>query len=308
MTTRALLLLVFLWSSVAHSQYSRPVDVQEGYRRINGIQMYYKMMGSGIPLLILHGGPGLDHSYFLPQFAELAKDYKLIFIDQRANGRTEAPDSTKMNLSFFIEDIESVRKEFALGKLNLLGHSWGALIAMFYAVRYPENLNLLILMNPVSASSQGRDTANKLLQSRITKQDSIDRAEVMRSEGFRSRTPEAISKLFRIAFRPSFYNKTLVDSITLTFQPDYAKKSSTLRHMRGLLVYDIQQELSRIQCPTLILHGADDAIPLLTSRELQKQIGGSQLVVLYNCGHFPYIDAPQEFFKSVRLFMNSVPH
>jgi proline iminopeptidase len=270
--------------------------------------MYYKMMGSGIPLLILHGGPGLDHSYFLPQFAELAKDYKLIFIDQRANGRTEAPDSTKMNLSFFIEDIESVRKEFALGKLNLLGHSWGALIAMFYAVRYPENLNLLILMNPVSASSQGRDTANKLLQSRITKQDSIDRAEVMRSEGFRSRTPEAISKLFRIAFRPSFYNKTLVDSITLTFQPDYAKKSSTLRHMRGLLVYDIQQELSRIQCPTLILHGADDAIPLLTSRELQKQIGGSQLVVLYNCGHFPYIDAPQEFFKSVRLFMNSVPH
>ena len=308
MTTRTLLFLVSLFSSIAHGQYSRPVDVQEGYRTINGIQMYYKMMGSGTPLLILHGGPGLDHSYFLPQFAELAKDYRLLFIDQRSNGRTEAPDSTRMNLSFFIEDIESVRKEFALGKLNLLGHSWGALIAMFYAVRYPENLNSMILMNPVSASSQGRDTANKLLQSRLTKQDSIDRAEIIKSEGFRSRTPDTMTKLFRIAFRPSFHNKTLVDSITLLFQPDYAKKSSMLRYMRGLLVYDIHQELSRIQCPTLILHGADDAIPLLTSRELQKQISGSQLVVLSNCGHFPYIDAPQEFFKSVRSFMSSVPH
>ena len=308
MTTQTLLLLVSLCSSIARSQYFRPVDVQEGYRTINGIQMYYKTMGSGTPLLILHGGPGLDHSYFLPQFTELAKNYKLIFIDQRSNGRTEGPDSTKMNLSFFIEDIESVRKEFVLGKLNLLGHSWGALIAMFYAVKYPENLNSLILMNPLSASSQGRDTANKLLQSRITKMDSIDRVEVLRSEGFRSRTPEAMTRLFRIAFRPSFHNKTLVDSITLIFQPDYARKSSMLRHMRGLLAYNIQQELSRIQCPTLILHGADDAIPLLTSRELQKQISGSQLVVLNNCGHFPYIECPREFFQSLRRFLDPLPH
>ena len=96
-------------------------------------------MGSGAPLLILHGGPGLDHSYFLPQFAELARDHKLIFIDQRANGRTEAPDSTKMNLSFLIEDIESGLKN---------SNDVGLVVVWETGERFKENYKITSYLDP----------------------------------------------------------------------------------------------------------------------------------------------------------------
>lgn len=116
---------------------SESVTIEEGTVRSNGVQLYYKIVGEGEPVVILHGGPGFDHNHMLP-FGELAHDHKVVFYDQRATGNsTGALDSGSITVDNFVEDLEGLRKKLNPGKMNLLGHSWGAGLAMFYGIKYP---------------------------------------------------------------------------------------------------------------------------------------------------------------------------
>ena len=79
-----------------------------------------KRIGEGIPIVIVHGGPGMDHSYLLPQMGKLAKSYKLIFYDQRAMGKSSADfDTSAMTMNSLVEDLEGIRKAFGIEKMNL---------------------------------------------------------------------------------------------------------------------------------------------------------------------------------------------
>lgn len=128
--------------------------VQEGFVIANNSDVYYKTIGEGEPLLIIHGGPVLDHSYFLPHLEPLAKDCQLIFYDQRACGRSSvAIDSASMNLDGFVEDIEYIRRSLNLEKINVLGHSWGGLIAMKYGIAHDDKLDRMILSSPMAPST-----------------------------------------------------------------------------------------------------------------------------------------------------------
>lgn len=298
-------LVALLWVGGLQAQDAKLYLFEEGFKTINGVQLYFKMMGSGKPLVIVHGGPGLDHSYFLPQMAELAKHYKLIFYDQRASGKSKGKvDSTNMNLGYFIEDLEGIRKAFGLETMNLLAHSWGGLIAMKYAIKYPNRVQSLILMNSVGASSASRKIANNTSLRRVTHQDSLDRMAVMHSEEMRNRNPETIAKLFRISFRTTFYNRALVDELKLVFDQNYFANSRLLRYLgEDAITYDLHPQLSGVQCRTLIIHGDADPIPLEAPQKIQGSIKGAQLVVLKNTGHFPYIESPQELFKTITDFL-----
>jgi len=102
------------------------VHVQEGFINVNDIQLYYKVMGKGEPVVVLHGGPDLDHNHMLP-LAELADNYKVVFYDQRMTGNsTGIPDAGSITVNNFVQDLEQIRKQLKLGKMHLLGHSWGA--------------------------------------------------------------------------------------------------------------------------------------------------------------------------------------
>src|SRR6478609_303987 len=96
--------------------------------KVNGTTLYVKVLGKGSPIIVVHGGPGLNHSYFLPHLNSLAATHQLIFYDQRACGKSSVDlDSTQMNLDWFVRDIEGIRKELKLGKVTILAHSWGGI-------------------------------------------------------------------------------------------------------------------------------------------------------------------------------------
>ena len=114
----------------------------------------FSMRGQGYPIIVLHGRTGLDHGYFLPQLSKLGEDHRLFFFDQRASGKSSAAiDTNSMTIDNFVEDLEGLRRGFHPGKMNLLGHSWSGLVAMFCAVKYPDSLNSLILVNTTPESS-----------------------------------------------------------------------------------------------------------------------------------------------------------
>lgn len=300
-------LLLFLSSS--HARQGNATQFEDGLKTVNGVELYYKVMGKGSPLVVLHGGPGLEHSYFLPHLARLAEHHRVVFFDQRANGRSAAPkDTSAMTLDQYVEDLEELRKELGIQeKMALLGHSWGALIAMRYAIKYPEALSALILVNPVAASSQYRAQSMRRMQSRMTPADSLTRLSIMQSEPFRRGSPVALEQFFKVVFRPTLYDRKNIEKLRFQFPPDYAAKSAMLQYMREMLNYDIHRQLSAITAPTLIIHGDVDPLPLEAVERLHESITNSKLVIMNDSGHFPFIEKPEELFRLLEGFLNRTP-
>jgi proline iminopeptidase len=120
--------------------------IRNGFVDASGVMIYYEVFGQGKPLLILHGGPGASHDYFLPYLVPLARHYELVFIDERGSGRSQKlEDVSGYTVENMVEDVESVRRALDLGKISLLGHSYGGVLAQAYAFKYQSNLSNLIL-------------------------------------------------------------------------------------------------------------------------------------------------------------------
>src|SRR2546426_6645700 len=133
-----------------------PVYVQqEGFVDANGVMIYYRILGRGEPLLIVHGGPGASHDYFLPYLLPLAHHHKLVFIDERGSGRSQKlEDLSGYTVENMVEDVEAVRIALRLGKITLLGHSYGGALAQAYALKYQKNLTHLILASTWSSTKE----------------------------------------------------------------------------------------------------------------------------------------------------------
>ena len=279
----------------------------EGLRLINGTQIFCKSIGTGIPLVILHGGPGLDHSYFLPQMEKLADTYELIFFDQRGSGKSSLRvDSTAMTLDALVEDIDRVRDAYNLNTMNLMGHSWGGLLAMFYAIKHGDRLNSLILVNSTPPTSELRSASFKIIGERTSREDSIAQALLVQTPGFKRRDPAAMQKYFRLLFRGSFRDRQKADELTLTFGPDYGARSKLVQYLAKdpqLQAYDVLSRLETITCPVLIIGSDYDPAPPEANERIHSHIAGSRYVVMKNCGHFPFIEAPAQFFPVVREFL-----
>src|SRR5437773_10734450 len=124
---------------------------QEGFVDANGIMIYYKILGRGEPLMIVHGGPGASHDYFLPYLLPLARRHKLIFIDERGAGRSQKlEDPAGYTIENMVEDLESVRQPLDLGKINLLATPYGGAQPQADGHRYQRNLSHLTLSSTSS--------------------------------------------------------------------------------------------------------------------------------------------------------------
>src|SRR5512142_2593091 len=121
---------------------------REGYIPVENAELFYREIGEGRPIIVLHGGPDFDHTYLLPDLDRLSDSFRLIYYDQRGRGkstRNVQPDDVTMASE--IEDLESVRKFFGLDSVALLGHSWGNVLALEYAIRHPTHISHLIILN-----------------------------------------------------------------------------------------------------------------------------------------------------------------
>lgn len=279
---------------------------EERLLRVNGTEINVRIIGKGSPIMVVHGGPGLNHSYFLPHFKKLASKHRLIFIDQRACGQSSGSlDSAQMSLDWFVKDMEAIRKELKLGKVSVLAHSWGGLLGMLYASRYPESIRSLIISNSVSPKVGEYDKqTNQIVNSRYSKEDSTLRAQTLKSKAFKEGDLEAYGLLFKVSFKQSFFNRSYIDSLNLALPPDFVQKRKVLFFMsKELSDYNFYPELNKIKCRTLIIHGDFDAIPIELAQNINKSIHASTLSVIKDAGHFPFIEQKISFFKVVEDFL-----
>lgn len=309
-----LLLTVLLSTGGCGAPPGHPADraESEGMQEVNGTRLYYKTIGSGPPIFVLHGGPGRSHRYFLPHLEGLADDHQLVFFDQRGTGLSDGKLALKaISVDQFVEDIEALRVAMGFDRITLLGHSWGAIFALFYAFTYPDHLDRLILVNVRPVTNQfvveHGDTIRERLQRLDTKaqQTLTTICERPTSELSLEQQQECLLLAAQIDFFDP-QKAIMMDAVT---EENSAKNGSTVR---SLITTNFNQKhgaiepgLATVKVPTLVIHGAYDPIPLASAQYIQRQIAGSQLVVLPESGHFPFVEQPEQFVATVQAFLRS---
>lgn len=270
--------------------------IEEGLKTVNNTDLYTKKIGNGPPVIIVHGGPLLDHSYLLPALSPLAEKHTLLFYDQRLSGRSAGEvDSADISIDAFVEDIEALRTSFSFSEVHLLGHSWGGFLAMQYALRYPENLRSLALLNSLPASYDTWQKEEAVLAQRQTRADSIARLSILQSDMFTSDQPRAIELLLKLAFQKQFANPGLVDSLSFYIPEDYTTRSRQFaRLMPELVAYDLSEGLQTLSVRTLVVYGDTEPAAGFSGLEMKHLLPNANLIVLENSGHFPFIEHPEK--------------
>lgn len=303
---RLLWLLTLAYLSVGSGAYAQPaLSDTSGYVDVEDARLFFRVIGEGTPLVLVHGGPGMSHDYLAPQFIRLlADDYRLIFYDQRGSGRsTGVEDTTRLTMAQFVEDLGAVRRAFNLERMNLIGHSFGGLLAMYYASAYPSSLDKLLLLDPNAASWELMwPYVRQTFKERRTEADLREMVEIW--ENSRS-DPDAMERYSRLYFRPFFHDPALVDSLALDLDERYLANSSVTNPQvqEELGEYDIHDQLSSITAPTLILYCEAGVVSVEAAEAIHERIPNSRLIVLEDVGHFPYIEAPQAFKAAVKAFI-----
>jgi proline iminopeptidase len=300
-----LLVGLLMWSALSVFGQSGSPD-NSGYIDVEGARFFVRSVGSGKPLMIVHGGPGMSHDYLAPQMIDLLRnDYQLIFYDQRASGRsTGGDDTSRLTMSQFVRDLELLREKLNIGQLNLVGHSFGGLLAMYYAVSYPGNVNKLLLLDSSPASWElNFPYFRKTIAERQTDQDRQELSDIKQKAGFGS-DPVLMERYFKAYFRAFFKDPGLSQSLHLGIDRNWLVNFNLTndRVWRDLGKYDIHDKLPAITASTLVVHGDASVISIKGAEAIAQRISHSRLFVLKNVGHFPYIEAPDQFRNAVKEF------
>lgn len=300
---RKLFIFIFLLTCIFTTLWSQKL-VFEGLKEINGTQLYIKVIGSGEPLLIVHGGPGLNHQYFLPFLEPLARKYQLIFYDQRSTGASQLDVKANMNIKTFVEDMEGIRIAFGYDKINILAHSWGSIPAAAYMIAHPEHVQSMIFCNPVPLNSIDNHLINEATAARVTPIDSIERARLIASPGFQKGDVATIDSLMRLSFKSIFCDTNKMELLDMHLPENYMVSSLSLYGLANdMKRYNYLPALHNGTIPTLIIHGNCDLTPITVDTALQQDIPGAQIVVFEHSGHFPFLEENKFFIKTVNVFI-----
>ena len=287
---------------------ANPPAVEEGFLDVNGTRLFFKAMGSGEPIVVLHGGPGFDHRQFLPYIWELADRRRVILFDQRGTGLSSGPvDAESISIETFIADIEGVRNAFNIEKMNLLGHSWGGILAMHYGIEHPDKLNALILCSTAASIESFAEMRANYEANRLP-EDSKLLEEIYSSDEYQNNDPRAIERFWRVYFKPYFADPDLVARLDLHFEKNTIENGTAVARfmMESVGDFDLHDQLAAIRCPTLIIHGNSDPMPETYAEKIHESIEGSELVIAENSGHWLFVDATETFSTSVGEFLDGV--
>jgi proline iminopeptidase len=272
--------------------------VTEEFLALKDLKIYTKRMGYGVPLVFLHGGPGGEHRYFLPHLEGLEDTYELIFYDQRGCGQSEEPSDKSYTIEGEIEILEELRKSFGIGKLNLVGESWGSMLALLYASKYPKHVNKIFMTAAVGVEADGYLQFGKLLQERLSAQDkeTLDELLVKLKNG-----EIEVSEVFKIIDPYYLYNANHLSRKTKTNSNADVNRKLGQEIIHKYNDYIKPEALSTI--PIMVVQGDSD---IITPEHLEdlfiKKLPHTQLKILKNCGHWSVIEQPEALSDLIKEF------
>ena len=279
---------------------------QDGSFASAGLELHYRSAGAGTPAVLLSGGPGFDVDYVLPVGEFLPASYRRIFLEQRGTGRSRPaklpPES--ITLRTVVEDLEALRQHLKQERLLLIGHSWGGMLAMAYAVAHPERVDRLILIGSGGPTLEFNEWFGDNIAMRLRPED-LEARKYWQTAGKRGvdRDKAAIEDVRAIA--PGYFFDRAKGLAFAAQLGDGALHSDVTSLMFADLGkhYDLRPGLGKLNRPVLIVQGHQDPIGDKTAEDIHALIPGSTLAYINKSGHFPWIEQPEDFRRSIAAFL-----
>lgn len=273
--------------------------------RINGNEIYYAVIGEGRPILMMHGGPGLDHTYLRPWLDPLAEHFQVIYYDHSGNGRSPRPDGyDEVTHASWIADADALRAHLGHERIILLGQSYGGFLAQEYALQYGNRLDGLILVCTAPA---------------------LDYMDVVVTNAQQRGTPEQFRAVSEDLARPMVDNDdfrklwlTILPLYFKRFDPAVAATTDAATHYNYrahnhafsacVPQFNVADRLAEITTPTLMISGREDWItPPAQGERIHAGLPNSELKIFDESGHMPFIEEQQAFLSTVRDWIERLP-
>jgi len=293
------------------------IPVEEGYVPLQDVKVWYRIVGRAetpgkVPLLCLHGGPGVPHDYLEPLEALAAGGRQVVFYDQLGCGNSDVPDDPSLwRMERFLEEIDAVRKALQLEDIHLLGQSWGGMLAMQYALRQPRGLCSLVLASAPASSRQWAAEAKRLREELPAEtQETLSRHEeagttddpsyVEAMMGFYRRHvcrlnpwPECLDRaLEKLMRNPVVY-------LTMWGDSEF--------HVTGNLKdWDVSGRLNEIVLPTLLTSGRYDEATPAVMETIHQGIPGSKWVIFEQSAHEAHLEETERYLQVIDTFLEEV--
>jgi proline iminopeptidase len=277
---------------------------------VNGIKLFFDIEGAGSKpeghgmvekpvCFVLHGGPALDHSYFKPWLTPLVDDFQFVYIDHRGTGGSPECDADSYVMDNISDDLEELRKHLGLGKIDVMGNSYGGFITLSYALKYPDSINRLFLVG-TSPSHRFAEKAGANLEKTGT---DIQKEYLDRALAGDVTTPEDYSEMWQTIAPLYFHDYPDADRQAMVARIKGNGATSAQMFKIDMPFYDVEDRLGEITAPTQILVGRHDWVtPVSESEIIHDRLPTSELVVFESAGHFPFIEENEAFVDAVRSF------
>ncbi len=280
---------------------------------VNGANVFFDVEGMGLApsgtgmiakeaCFVLHGGPGMDHSYFKPWLSPLADTMQLIYVDHRCTGRSERVPLETCTIEQMADDIEELRKLLGLGRVSVLGNSFGGFWALTYALRHRDSVSRLILVS-TSPSHEFYQAAEKELERKATPDQkavapAVFEGKIESEEEFR-RWWDIMMPLYFAHWEEQRGREMIERGVD---NPHVA--SYMFRH--EIPKYDVRPRLGEITAPTLVVAGRHDWVtPVGESELIANGVPGSELIIFEESGHMPFIEEQDGFIDTVKRFVTA---
>ncbi len=270
---------------------------------VRDVSLFTKIIGHGYPLVLMHGGPGADHSTLLP-LRPCADTFTLVFYDHRCNGRSVGAEVSSMTWANLTADAEALRQALGFEQWAVLGHSFGGMVALEYALRYPDSLSHLLLMDTCGDARWVQQNAAEVLAKRGYGKKSVKAAE--RLFNGRISSHEILPCMLRFgraySYRPNLF--TLLREVVIGLRIKRRPEALIFGFGQLLKGWTVMERLSEIRIPTLVLAGRHDfQFPPEHQAILVNRITDAQLAIVECAGHNAPMERTAEVIKIIKRFM-----
>jgi proline iminopeptidase len=308
----SLLTAVLFFTNYCFSQAFPNSETDGTYYTVNGSKLWTVSFGSGEPMILIAGGPGGAH-VGMRVFDSLSKNCRLIYFDAFGRGKSDTAKNVKeYTLARDIEDVEELRKAMKLDKINVLGHSYGTVVAQGYAIKYPQHVSHLILSSPLHSNvmwQENCDNCNR--QIRISYPEVWDSLVLIRKQGFRSSDSLHRAVYGRVPswFLYGYNPETLINfprvpypnkrNMNLYYQ--MVGKDGDFKVTSDLGTFDYRPKLKDLKMPILVIAGRYDrvAVPWMTI-QYKQYCPQARFELFEKSGHISIIEEPTKTITLIR--------
>jgi proline iminopeptidase len=310
----SILFVIFLLCSCSGNKDSKSkqpiLAIGESHLAVPGGNIWYKVtgIGTGTPVVLLHGGPGMS-SYYLKPFEDLGNDRQVIRYDQLGGGKSDKiTDTTLFTINHFVQELDSLREHLGLAKWHVFGHSWGTILALEYYRAHPDRVVSLTFGGACFNIPAYEKRALQLL---TTLPDSLQQAVKKAEANGKFDDPgyqNAMNQFYGMYVWRNPVQADL-DSMFSTFNTGiyvYMQGPSEFTITGTLKKYDATSFLSQIKVPTLFTVGEFDEVGPEIVKDFSDKVIDSRYILFKGASHVTSWDARDENLKVVRDFLNSV--